>query len=91
MTHLSQTFTPWLRRDQWALLCSVYADSNELPASYDAWLRDAQDGCIAFMQAGYIVHRVDVDLKQLMTWCERHGRRLDAQAMMYYSMERGAS
>jgi hypothetical protein len=43
------------------------------------------------MQAGFTVQRVDVDLKQLMSWCERHGRRLDVQAMMYYSMERGAS
>jgi hypothetical protein len=85
------TFTPWLRRDQWALLCSVYADPDELPPSYDDWLRDAQGGLVAFTEAGYNVQRVDVDVEQWTLWCRRHRRRLDAAALMHFSIKRGAS
>jgi hypothetical protein len=90
-TLTNTTFTPWLRRDQWACFCSVYADPSELPASYDDWLRDAQGGLVAFTQAGYDVQRVDVDLEQLMCWCRRRRLRLDAKALMQFAIERGAS
>ena len=91
MAHAHTTITPWLRRNQWALFCSVYADPHELPASYDDWLRDAEHSRSAFTQVGYRVQQVDVDVDQLMAWCRKRGQRLDGQALILFSTERGAS
>jgi hypothetical protein len=84
VTQVPPARTPWLRRDQWTLFCSVYDDPHELPASYDDWLRDAQSAAIVFAEAGFAVERVDVDLNELIAWCRRRRQRLDALAMTQF-------
>jgi len=81
------TRTPWLRRDQWDLFRRVFAGDDELPASYDEWLRGSQDAVLQWTAAGFHIKRVEIDVEQLVAWCRRQRRPVDALAMMLFSGE----
>ena len=78
------TRTPWLRRDQWDLFCSVYA-GDDLPPSYGAWLETNQQALLDMATAGIQVRRVTIDVEQLIAWCKQRGRPVDPLSMMLFS------
>lgn len=74
----------WYRRDQWSLLKSASADAEDLEETYDEWLEYAQRHFKDIWDAGIDLHKVDVDVEDLIAWCQEHNRPLDAAARAEY-------
>jgi hypothetical protein len=53
----------WYQQSQWERLRDVSADAGDLPATYDAWRVEADR---LAGQPGLAVHRVDVDIEELV-------------------------
>jgi hypothetical protein len=77
---------PWLRRDQWDLFRTSYADPAELHSSYEEWLMETENSIRVFQRAGLSVLRVDVDIPEWLAWCKEERRRTDAQALLLFMM-----
>ena len=70
----------WYRREQWPRLLEVSIDRDELEDRYDDWLEAMPRRLEEVHRAGHRPVKVDVDLDELMAWCERQGREVDSAA-----------
>lgn len=70
----------WFRPEQWTLLRAVCADSDRLELTYEEWVKEASAKAWELQQQGYAVRRVDVELAELVLWCEAKGRPVDEAA-----------
>jgi hypothetical protein len=79
---------PWYRRDQWHLLRAVAPDSEQLEPSYPAWEKNASEQIWDLERRGFVVYRVDVDLGELLRWCEIKGLTPDASTRTRFAQEK---
>lgn len=70
----------WYRREQWALLKSVAPDSDELEETYDQWIEYAERSFEDIWETGIDLVKVDVDVEDLIRWCQNQGRPVDGEA-----------
>lgn len=70
----------WYKREQWALLKSVSADADELEDTYDEWLEYAKRHQKDIWDTGINIFKVDVDVEELIRWCQDQGRPVDGAA-----------
>ncbi len=76
----------WYRSEQWQRLREISKDANDLEDSYDAWLTEAE----RVLGSGDLripFEKVDVDVEQLLAWCNENGRPVDAKARAEYVAE----
>jgi hypothetical protein len=77
----------WYRCEQWPLLRGLSLDGATFEPSHEAWLKNASSRLYDLEEQGHRVHKVDVDLTELLRWCEARGRQLDGQARADYVAE----
>ncbi len=74
------TGVAWYRREQWMRLREVAADAEELEKTYDDWEAMALDGLRRMHSRGIEPVRVDIDVEELIRWCQAEQRPLDSSA-----------
>ena len=78
----------WLRRDQYELLRALSADGESLEQTYDEWEMEVLKRKHDFESNGFVVHRIEVELNALVSWCKSEGRALDGKARAEYAARR---
>ena len=78
----------WYRINQWQRLRAVSIDADNLEDTYEEWLREAEQKVAEFGALGLRVEKVDVDVEQLIAWCNERGLKLDGGARSMYVTER---
>ena len=75
----------WYRPEQWETLRNVSVDRDKLEEKYAEWLADAERVVKQLQQQGLRVIKVDVEISDLMLWCESQQIPLDAEARSNYA------
>ena len=70
----------WYRREQWPRLRDVSADADALEETYDEWEAMALDALQQLRARGIEPARIDIDVEELLRWCQAGGRPVDAKA-----------
>jgi hypothetical protein len=76
----------WYRREQWQRLREISADGDDLEESYEAWLAEAER-VFRYGDLSRKFQKVDVDVEQLLAWCNENGRPVDSKARAHYAAE----
>jgi hypothetical protein len=63
------------------------ADSEKLPAKYDAWLRSAEASEKHMREQGMTVFRADIRPDEFLGWCRANNLQPDANARNRWSSE----
>ena len=78
---------PWYRREDWDALVVLFSDLAKLPATYNKWLRRAEQAERELKRQGTITERVYLDPIEFSLWCVDRGTDLDAAARMNFAAE----
>jgi hypothetical protein len=78
----------WYRLKQWQRLRAISTDADNLEDTYEEWLRQAEQKVAELGALGLCVEKVDVDVEQLIAWCNEHGLELDGRARSTYVTEK---
>ena len=70
----------WYRREQWDRLLEISSDRDELEDTYDEWVAMAEKRVKELGQHGYMLRKVDVDVEELVSWCNSLNRPVDGTA-----------
>ena len=75
----------WYRPEQWETLRNVSVDRDTLEETHAEWLIEAKRVVKQLQQQGLHVIKVDVEVSDLMLWCESQKIPLDAEARTKYT------
>ena len=75
----------WYRPEQWETLRNVSVDKDKLEETHAEWLTEAERVVKRLRQQGFRVIKVDVEISDLMLWCESQKVPLDAEARTKYT------
>ena len=75
----------WYRPEQWETLRNVSVDRDKLEETYAEWLVDAERVVKQLQQQGLRVIKVDVEISDLMLWCEGQRIPVDGEARSNYA------
>ncbi len=78
----------WYRREQWARLREISEDADALEDTYDDWLASATRALRELRRSGVRVRRVDVDVEDLLGWCNERGRAVNGASRANYVAEK---
>jgi hypothetical protein len=76
----------WFREEDYAAAQLLFKPTNYLPP-WEEWLKRAQELESLSQAQGLIVERVYIDLDTFPDWCDRNGKRIDAQARIDFAVE----
>lgn len=62
----------WYRKDQWERLQHISSDTENFQQSYDDMIANAEMTCQHIQQTGNTPIKVDVDVDELLAWCQLH-------------------
>ena len=74
----------WYRKDQWTKLLDFSADRDRLEASYSEWLEVAEARIGDLREEGVLAEKVEVDVDDLVRWCQAEGCPVDGDARSRY-------
>ena len=77
----------WYQADQWQRLEEIAPDVKRIWQSYEEWMTAAVRKLSAPPPGGKRYVKVPVDVEQLLQWCQRQGRPVDAHARAEYAAE----
>jgi Asp-tRNA(Asn)/Glu-tRNA(Gln) amidotransferase A subunit family amidase len=75
----------WYKPEQWETLSNASVDKDDLEKTHAEWLTGAERAVKQLRQQGYQVVKVDVDIFDLMLWCESQKIPLDGEARIKYT------
>ena len=78
----------WYRREQWQRLREISADGDELGATHEEWERNAEKSLREMLKAGMYPEKVEIDVEELLHWCNEQDRPVDAGARAQYTAEK---
>jgi hypothetical protein len=78
----------WYRPEQWARLREVSEDVANLDDTYEAWLQTTERMIRDGLPADVSFERVDLDVEEVLAWCNERGLAMDAAARSRYVAER---
>ena len=89
-TNQSQIVTgvAWYRPEQWQRLREVSEDVDNLEETYDAWLQTAERMIRDGIPSDVIVERIDVDVEEVLAWCNVQGLPMNAASRARFVSER---
>lgn len=82
------TGVAWYRSSQWQRLREVVEDVENLDESYEAWLQTAERMIREGIPSNLSIEKVDVDVEDLLAWCNVRGLAVNAKARSQYVAER---
>ena len=75
----------WYRPEQWEILRNAAVVKDELEETHAEWLTEAERVVKQLCQQGIRVKKVDVDIFDLMLWCESQKIPLNGEARIKYT------
>jgi hypothetical protein len=69
----------WYTPETYAALLEVADDRDELPRTFDAWLRQAQKVLFVVRGKGLQPEQIFVDIEELSRWCRGRGTPIDGK------------
>ena len=82
------TGVAWYRPGQWQRLRDVSDDVDNLEETYDAWLQTAKRMLREGIPAGIVVRKIDIDVEEVLAWCNVRGLPMNAQSRTQFVAER---
>lgn len=82
------TGVAWYRPEQWARLREVSEDVENLEETYDAWLQTAERLIRDGIPPEEVVERIDIDVEEVLAWCNTHGLPMNASSRSKFVSER---
>jgi hypothetical protein len=70
----------WYRPEQWGRLLEVSLDADQLEKTHAEWLIFANKQLDDLKRRDILVIEVDVDVEELVRWCQRRGLAIDSGA-----------
>jgi hypothetical protein len=74
----------WYRPEQWERLREVSVDRDKLADTFDEWLETAEKSLPEMRKAGIYAEKIDVDVEELVAWCQALGREVNADTRVEY-------
>ncbi|MBA3572165.1 MAG: hypothetical protein H0W34_09375 [Pyrinomonadaceae bacterium] len=65
----------------------LFSDGKNLPATYDEWLKKAQDLFDKFKREGHNVEKVYIEPDTFPAWCAERGLDVNSQARVRFANE----
>jgi len=81
------TGVAWYRPEQWERLREVSEDVENLEETYQAWLQTAERMIRDGIPANVHVEKVDIDVEEVLAWCNARGLAMNAEARSQYVSE----
>jgi hypothetical protein len=81
------TGVAWYRPEQWARLREISEDVENLDDTYEEWRQKAEQA-LRDIPADVRVEKVDIDLEEVVAWCNVLGLPMNAQSRARYVSER---
>jgi len=82
------TGVAWYRPEQWDRLREVSEDVENLEETYDAWLHTAERMIREGIPADVVVEKIDVDVEEVLAWCNVRGLQMNAASRARFVSER---
>ena len=76
------------RPEQWDRLLQIATDREVLEDTYEEWKVIAEKSLKKFTMLGYHLHKVDIDVEELLGWCNAHNRPVDGAARSEFAAEK---
>jgi hypothetical protein len=77
----------WYRAEQWDRLREISADRDRLEQTYEEWVANAEESLRNMRKAGIYAKKIDVDVEELLMWCEARGQEVDGEARAAYAAD----
>jgi catechol-2,3-dioxygenase len=77
----------WYRPEQWERLREVSEDVENLEETYEEWLQKAERLLHEGIPADLTIEKVDLDVEEVLAWCNFHGLPMNAQSRSKYVSE----
>jgi hypothetical protein len=78
----------WYRPEERPLFLSLAADAEKLEETHEAWVAVATKTIEDLRKRGIVARKVDVSVREMLAWCQSHGRPLDGEARAAYVSEK---
>src|SRR6266567_1153697 len=78
----------WYRSEQWERLREVSEDAENLEETYEAWLQTAERIIREGIPADQTIEKVDLDVEEVLAWCNARGLAINAETRSRYVSER---
>jgi hypothetical protein len=82
------TAVAWYRPEQWQRLREVSEDVDNLEETYQAWLETAERMIREGIPGDVAVERFDVDVEEVLAWCNVKGLPMNAKSRAQFVSER---
>ena len=82
------TGVAWYRPEQWERLREVSEDVENLEETYQEWLQTAERMIRDGIPANVRVEKVDIDVEEVLAWCNAQGLAMNAEARSRFVSER---
>ncbi len=76
----------WYRREQWGRFLEISSDRAELEDTYDEWKAVAEENLGNLAQHGYKLCKVEIDVEELLIWCNSQNRAVDGDARTEFTV-----
>lgn len=70
----------WWTPEQWERAKQISADSQIFDDTYQEWKESADKSFKNFRDLGYTVYKIEIDLDELIDWCNKKNIPLDGNA-----------
>lgn len=77
----------WYRANQWQRLKEVSEDRANLEDTWEEWVQIAEKGLCDARAMGVQVVKVDVDLDELLQWCQSRQQPVNADSRSAFAAE----
>lgn len=74
----------WWKPKQWEKAKQISTDSHIFDDTYQEWKEGAEMAYKNLQDLGITVYKIEIDLEELVTWCEDKQVPLDASARSEY-------
>jgi|GEM_PF-317604 len=78
----------WYRPEQWERLREISEDREELETTYEDWKGSAERALREMRKAGMYPEKVDIDVEDLLRWCNEQNQPVDSSARVRYTAEK---
>jgi hypothetical protein len=82
------TGVAWYRPEQWARLREISEDVENLDDTYEEWRQKAEQALREGIPADVTVEKVDIDVEEVLAWCNVLGLPMNAQSRARYVSDR---
>jgi hypothetical protein len=77
----------WYKKEDYETLKRLFTDGENLPETYDEWLKKAEGRLDEFRRNGQAFQKVYIDPDTFPAWCASRGIDIDAKARTRFSAE----